>query len=162
VRVSPSLVFAEALQRREDATVAAGVRDGASFGRGWSELMRGENVSMRVAVEEATLLIRLPADGDYPVTLRMDPFPRPLIEAPGRLPVVGVALNGIDVGEIQLRWTPSRVGAYDILLPRTAVRRGVNRLVLRVKRPAGSLVRPGLSDGDAVGFWYVRVHPPSA
>jgi 4-amino-4-deoxy-L-arabinose transferase-like glycosyltransferase len=162
VRVSPSLVFAEALQRREDATVAAGVRDGASFGRGWSELMRGENVSMRVAVEEATLLIRLPADGEYPVTLRMDPFPRPLVEAPGRLPVVGVALNGIDVGEIQLRWTPSRVGAYDILLPRTAVRRGVNRLVLRVKRPAGSLVRPGLSDGDAVGFWYVRVHPPSA
>jgi 4-amino-4-deoxy-L-arabinose transferase-like glycosyltransferase len=161
-RVSPSLVFAEALRSREDATVAAGVRDGASFGRGWSELMRGENVSMRVMVEEATLLIRLPAEGDYPVTLRMDPFPRPLVEAPGRLPVVGVALNGVDVGEIQLRWTPSRVGAYDIVLPRTAVRRGVNRLVLRVKRPAGSPVRPGLSDGDAVGFWYVRVHPPPA
>ncbi len=159
-RVSPSLVFAEALQRREDATVAAGVRDGASFGRGWSALMRGENVSMRVAVEEATLLIRLPAEADYPVTLRMDPFPRPLVEAPGRLPVVGVALNGIDVGEIQLRWTPNRVGAYDILLPRTAVRRGVNRLVLRVKRPAASPVRPGLSDGDAMGLWYVRVHPP--
>ncbi len=161
-RVSPSLVFAEALKWREDATVSAGSRDGASFERGWSQLMRGGNVSMRVAVEEGTLLIRLPEEGDYPATLRLDPFPRPLFDAPGRLPVVEVALNGLPVGEIQLRWTPSRVGAYDILLPRTAVRRGVNRLVLRVKRPAASPVRPGLTDGDAVGLWYVRAHPPPA
>jgi 4-amino-4-deoxy-L-arabinose transferase-like glycosyltransferase len=159
-RMSPSLVFAEALERREDATVTAGSRDGASFERGWSELIRGENVSMRVAVDEGTLLIRLPEDGDYPATLRMDPFPRPLVAAPPRLPVVDVALNGVHVGEIQLHWTPGRVGAYDILLPRTAVRRGVNRLALRVKRPAASPVRPGLTDGDAVGLWYVRVHPP--
>jgi hypothetical protein len=34
--------------------------------------------------------------------------------------------------------------------------------VLRVKRPAASPVRPGLTDGDAVGLWYVRVHPPPA
>jgi hypothetical protein len=161
-RVSPSLVFAEALRWREDATVAAGSRDAASFERGWSELIRGTNVSMRVAIDEGTLLIRLPEDSDYPATLRMDPFPRPLVAAPGRLPLVEVALNGIPIGEIQLRWTPERVGAYDILLPRTAVQRGVNRLVLRVKRPAGSTVRPGLSDGDAVGLWYVRVHPPPA
>jgi hypothetical protein len=158
-RVSPSLVFAETLQRREDATVTAGVRDGAAFGYGWSELMRGENVSMRVAIEDATLLIRLPTQGDYPVTLRMDPFPRPFSDAPLRLPVIGVTLNGTDIGDIPLRWTAGRVGSYEILLPRTAARRGTNRLVLRVKRPNTSPLRPGLTDGDAVGLWYVRVHP---
>jgi 4-amino-4-deoxy-L-arabinose transferase-like glycosyltransferase len=161
-RISPSLVFAEALQWHEDAAVTAGARDHASFQHGWSELMRGENVSMRVTFDEGTLFIRLPEDRDYPATLRMDPFPRPLAAAPGRLPVVEVALNDVQIGEIQLRWTPDRVGTYDILLPRTAVRRGVNRLVLRVKRPAASPVRPGLTDGDAVGLWYVRVHPPPA
>ena len=92
----------------------------------------------------------------------MDPFPRPLVTSPGRLPIVEVALNDVLVGEIQLQWVPGRVGAYDILLPRTAVRRGVNRLVLRVKRPAASGLRPGLTDGDALGLWYVRVHPPAA
>ena len=158
-RVSPSLVFAETLRRGDDATVTAGVRDGAAFGRGWSELLHGENVSTRVVADTATLVIRLPAQGDYPVTLRMDPFPRPLVDAPARLPVVAVALDGRDVGEIQLRWTPGRVGSYDILLPRDVVRRGVNRLVLRVKHPAVSPLRPGLTDGDAVGLWYVRVHP---
>ena len=56
---------------------------------------------------------------------------------------VEVALNNIQVGELQLRWTPDRVGSYNILLPRTAVRRGVNCLVLRVKRRAASPVRPG-------------------
>ena len=159
-RVSPSLVFAEMLRSREDASVTAGSRDGGAFGAGWSGLIRGENVSMRVAVDEGTLLIRLPAGNDYPATLRMDPFPRPLAADPGRLPVVDVALNDIHIGDIQLQWTPGRVGAYDILLPRTAARRGMNRLVLRVKRTAGSLVRPGLADGDAVALWYVRVHPP--
>ena len=158
-RVSPSLVFAETLHRSEDATVTAGVRDGGSFGSGWSELLRGENVSMRVVTDAATLLIRLPAQGDYPVTLRMDPFPRPIVDAPARLPVVAVALNGAEVGEIQLRWTSGRVGSYEIVLPRTAVRRGVNRLVLRVKRPVVSPLRPGLTDGDAIGLWYLRVHP---
>jgi hypothetical protein len=159
-RVSPGLVFAEALRWREDAAITAGVRDGASFERGWSELMRGENVSMRVALEEGTLLLRLPDEGDYRATLRMEPFPRPLVAPPPRLPVVDVSLNNTPVGAIQLLWTPGRMGSYDIVLPRAAVRRGVNRLALRVKRPAASQVQPGLTDGDAVGLWYVRVHPP--
>ena len=142
--------------------MAAGARDGASFQHGWSELIPGENVSMRVALDAGTLVLRLPEARDYPVTLRMDPFPRPLGTAPGRLPAVQVALNDVQVAEIPLRWIPGRVGAYEIVLPRAAVRRGVNRLVLRVKRPVVSPVRPGLPEGDAVGVWYVRVHPPPA
>ena len=101
---------------------------------------------MRVAREEGALSIRLPEVGDYPATLRMDPFPRPLDAAP-RLPTVEVVLNGVPVTTIPLKWTPDRVGAYDIVLPRAAVRRGVNRLVLRV------------GAGHAIGVWYVRVRP---
>ncbi len=161
-RVSPSLVFAEALRAREDATVTAGTRDAAFFRRGWSELIRGQNVSMRVATEEGALSIRLPEEGDYPATVRMDPFPQPLGDAPEPLPTVEVELNGVTVASLALQWTPGRVGAYGILLPRAAVRRGANLLVLRVKRAAISgtgRIRPGLTAGSAVGLWYVRVHP---
>lgn len=118
---------------------------------------------MRVATEEGALSIRLPDDGDYAATLRLDPFPRPLREAPARLPVVEVLLNGIPITTIALQWSPGRVGAYDVVFPRAAVRRGSNLLVLRVRRPAESAatIRPGLTDGDAVGLWYLRVRPPA-
>jgi 4-amino-4-deoxy-L-arabinose transferase-like glycosyltransferase len=148
VRVSPSLVFAEALRAREDATVTAGSRDAAFFRRGWSELVRGGNVSMRVANDEGALSLRLPAEGDYPATLRMDPFPRPPDDAPQQWPTVEVELNGVPIASIPLQWTPGRVGAYDLGLPQGVTRRGANLLVLRVRGPG------------AVGLWYVRVHPP--
>jgi hypothetical protein len=99
---------------------------------------------------------------DYPVTLRMDPFPRPLDETPGRLPVVDVAINGTPLQALTLDWNPARVGTYTFMLPRTAVRRGRNRLVLRVRRAdpvVAPRISPGLSDGDAIGLWYVRVQP---
>jgi hypothetical protein len=117
---------------------------------------------MRIVTTEGSLSIRLPSVRDYPVTLRMDPFPRPLDDAPQRLPEVEVAINGTLLGVVTLHWTPGRVGAYDILLPRALVRRGVNHLRLRVRRPATSApaaIQPGLTDGDAVGLWYVLVHP---
>jgi 4-amino-4-deoxy-L-arabinose transferase-like glycosyltransferase len=161
-RVSPPWVFAETLRARESAMVTAGARDSAFFDRGWSEVMRGGNVSMRVATAEGSLSVRLPSVDDYPVTLRMDPFPRPLDDTPQRLPVVDVAINGTPLGVVTLRWTAERVGAYDIVLPRALVRRGVNHLVLHVRRPTTSTpaaIQPGLSDGDALGLWYVRVHP---
>ena len=161
-RVLPPLVFSEALRVREDATVTAGARDGSSFDWGWAGLVRGDNVSMRVTTDEGALSIRLPDEGDYPATLRMDPFPRPLGDMSGPLPVVDVVLNDTPVASIPLQWTTGRVGAYDILLPRAAVRRGNNLLVLRVRRGAESsmtAVRPGLTGGSAVGLWYVRVHP---
>jgi hypothetical protein len=163
--VSPSLVLVEALRAREDVTVMAGARDSSSFDWGWSNLMHSGNVSMRVATDEAALSIRLPDEGDYPATLRMDPFPRPLGDAPGRLPLVEVLLNGMSVASIPLSWTPGRVGAYDIVLPRAASRRGANLLVLRVARPAPAAttaIQPGLTAGDAVGLWYVRVRPPTS
>jgi len=160
-RVSPPWAFAEALRAREDATVTAGARDGAFFGKGWSEVIHGGNVSMRVVTAEASLSIRLPDARDYPVTLRMDPFPRPL-GTPARLPALEIVVNGALAGVVPLGWTPGRVGACDLVLPRGLVRKGVNEITVRVRRPATptpASIQPGLSEGDAVGLWYVRVHP---
>ena len=151
-RVAPPLVVAETLRAREDATVTAGAHDGAFFRSGWSPVLRGANVSQRMTTGEGRLTIRLPEEGDYPATLRIDPFPRPLAAPPGQLPVVEVFLNGAAIATIQLEWAPDRVGTYRIVLPSAAVRRGSNHLTLRVKRAA---------DGheQAVSLWYLRVHP---
>jgi hypothetical protein len=92
----------------------------------------------------------------------MDPFPRPLGATPGRLPVVEVLLNGAPLEAIALGWTPGRVGSYTVTLPRATVRRGLNRLVLRVRRADPAVaprIRPGLSGGDAIALWYLRVQP---
>jgi hypothetical protein len=164
-RISPSLVFAEALKAGDDVSVTAGARDGASFGRGWADLVVSGNVSSRIATDEAELRVRLPEAREYSATLRMDPFPQPIGDDPVRLPRADVVLNGIPVATIGVRWTPGRVGSYPIVLPRAAVRRGINRLVLRVVPPApgssdlASPPRPGLTDGDALALWYLRVHP---
>ena len=150
-RVAPPLVLAETLSAREDATVMVGSQDGAFLRSGWSRVLRGANVSQRVTIGEGTLRIRLPEEGDYPATLRMDPFPRPLA-ASAALPAVDVLLNGEPIATIQLEWAADRVGTYRIVFPRTAVRRGTNQLTLRVKRAAGG-------DAEGISLWYLRVHP---
>ncbi len=164
-RVLTPWTFAESLRTGEAAMVAAGVRDGAFIGSGWSEVTGTGNVQMRVATTEGTIWLRLPAVGDYPLALRMDPFPRPLGTTSGRLPVVEAVLNGVPLEAIPLGWTPDRVGSYTVTLPRTTVQRGLNRLVLRVRRADPAVAprtRPGLSGGDAVGLWYVRVQPATS
>jgi 4-amino-4-deoxy-L-arabinose transferase-like glycosyltransferase len=165
LRVLPTWTFAEALRTGEAAMVTTGVRDGAFVGPGWSEVTGTGNILMRVATAEGTIWLPLPAVADYPVSLRLDPFPRPLGTTPGRLPVVEVHLNGVPLEAIPLGWNPDRVGSYTVTLPRTTVRRGFNRLVLRVRRAdaAGApRIHPGLSDGDSFGLWYVRVQPATS
>ena len=147
-RVSPPRVFPENLAVREDATITSGIRDASFVGGGWTPVLQSGNVTLRVLTREAQLHFDLPAIDDYPATLRLDPFPEPLNDSTA-LPIVNVVLNNISIAQLPLRWTPGRVGAYDIVLPRAAVRRGVNRLDLR-------------TSGPAIGFWYLRVHPPVA
>jgi hypothetical protein len=163
-RVSPSLVFTEALQTHAEATLMAGARDHSHFGRGWSSPVRAGNVVMRVATGDAAIALRLPAEDDYPVTLRMDPFPPPAGQESIRLPSVELTLNGAQVATIPLVWTPGRVGGYTVLLPRTAVRRGTNQLVFRIvpSSPLSAPGTPGITPGDAVGLWYLRVRPPAS
>jgi hypothetical protein len=164
-RVGPATAFAESLRVGEEATIAAGVRDGWSFGPEWSNPLRGSNVTVRVTTDEAALSIQLPDAGDYPATIRMDPFPPPLDPQPSDVNHtldVAVLLNGVGVTTVPLRWTPGRVGAYDVVLPAAAVRRGENRLVLRVNgsgAQAAAPVRRGLTPGEALALWYVRVRP---
>ena len=165
-KVSPQLVFAETLRAGEDGMVTAGAGDSAFFGRGWDGLADFGNVKMRVSAMEGTVSLRLPAIDDYRMMLRMDPFPRPLGEGPPRLPTIEFVLNGTSIGSAPMRWNPDRVGAYEIVLPRSAVRRGSNRFVVRIQRAptpeadAGGR-KPGLADGEAFGLWHVRVFPLS-
>jgi hypothetical protein len=147
-RVLPAGVFAEDLRMRSDAMVTAGDRDGAFFGGDWSDVTGAGNVRTRVSIGEGLLSIPLPAVDDYPATLRLDPFPRPLPDSPVTPSVLEVVLNGAPVAQVQLAWNPERVGSYDVLLPRAFVRRGTNALSLR------------LPDGGAFALWYIRVHPP--
>jgi hypothetical protein len=165
LRVLPAWTFAETLRTGEAAMITVGIRDGAFVGSGWSEVTGPGNVRMRVATAEGTIWLPLPAVADYPVSLRLDPFPRPLGTARERLPVVEVVLNGMPLDTLSLGWTPDRVGSYTVTLPRTMVRRGFNRLVLRVRRAGPTVdprILPGLSDGDAIGLWYVRVQPATS
>jgi len=72
------------------------------------------------------------------------------------------------LGEIPLRWTPGRVGAYDLALPRGMLQASGNRLVLTLApgspagSPAGRPLAPGLGDGSTFSLWYVRIRPPVA
>jgi hypothetical protein len=143
---SPAWVFSETLAAGEGATATAGVRDAAFFGSGWTPVLRGGNVNLRVTHREASVTVHLPAPGDYPATLRLDPFPEPLNNT-APLSDVQIVLNGTAILSTRLHYTPGRVGAYDVVLPRASVRSGSNRIDVRVTGPT------------AVGLWYVRVHP---
>ena len=115
-----------------------------------------------MAIDTGELFIRLPQVADYPVTIRMDPFPRSLVETTTRLPTVEILLNGTAIGTVPLRWNATRVGSYDVVLPRTSVKAGSNRVAIRIVRPpAGGPTprRPGLAEGEAFSLWYLRVHP---
>jgi len=91
---------------------------------------------------------------DYHVTLRLDPSPRPVGDSPANLPVVEVFLNEQLISTLNLTWNPQRVGGYQLAIPRSLVRDGRNRLVLRPKNQSGGVA--------AISFWYVRVRPPGS
>jgi 4-amino-4-deoxy-L-arabinose transferase-like glycosyltransferase len=159
-RASPSWIFHQTLSARETAMVTAGARDTAFFSRGWSDVLRAGNVvSLRVANADGVLSLPLPGVSDYTVAVRMDPFPRPMDNAPTRLPVVDVTINGAPVDAVALQWKVDRVGAYEFVLPRALVHPGANQLGFHVRRPAlpPEAIRPGITDGDAISLWYVRV-----
>ena len=144
----PALVVREAIAAGEDTSIAAGSRDTAFFTGNWSAARADGNVTLRAAVStSATVLVPLPASGDYSVTLRLDPFPRPADDARGPFPAVQVFVNDQFVRQLDLTWNPHRVGAYDLPLPRQALHAGTNRLRLAASQPASFAV------------WYVRVHP---
>ena len=107
------------------------------------------SVSERLALpSQAELWIPLPASEDADITLRLDPFPRPLGEA-SAVPVVKALLNDRFLAMFELRWNPDRVGAYIIHVPPGLARPGLNRLALM----SVNVVAPRYK------LWYVRVRP---
>ena len=160
-RTLPSRLFVEQLQVDGVATVTAGSRDSAFFRRGWSDVAGAGNVRTRIAIAGGVLSIPLPGPDDYDVTLRMDPFPRPLRDSAGRLPMLHISLNGIAVSTVAFQWNSERVGTYLIRLPREVTRRGDNEISLQLGNQNVNGVAPhvGLSDGSAFALWYLRIHP---
>ena len=65
-------------------------------------------------------------------------------------------LNGTLVSNVPFAWTPDRVGAYDVRLPKSLTKAGNNEMVFMTDAPGG--VR-GLSDGAGFFLWYIRIRP---
>lgn len=150
-RILPVRTFEEALAAGDDVSIAAGDRDGAFFGAGWSRPTTDGLTTRTSEGESSVLWLPLPRVDDYSATLRLDPFPRPAAAA--RLPVVRVLVNGVEVRAIELAWDPARVGSYEIPLSRQMVKAGFNRVEFRPDAASNASAR-------AFRLWYMRVHPP--
>jgi hypothetical protein len=144
----PILVVREALGTVDGATIAAGDRDAAFFTEGWSEPVTAGNVTARMSgAGPAVVRIPIARVQDYDVRLRLDPFPAPDIDPPST--IVRVFVNGTPVGVVDLTWDPSRVGAYQLRLPASALHTGLNRLLLQAESRSGAPA--------GIRFWLMRI-----
>jgi len=154
-RVLPVLTILESLRANETTMIAAGERDASFFVEGWSPPFTDGNVTARASRGLYSVVrIPLPRVQEYSMTVRLDPFPRPVGEKIAGLPTVRVFVNDRLVGTFELRWNPQRVGAYDIHVPRSAAREGFNRLAFMAEAKS--------RDGAGFRLWYVRVRPPAS
>lgn len=151
-RVLPPLAAREALAAYDPVTVEAGDRDGAFFVSGWAGPLREGSVTSRASEgERAVVRLPFPRAADYDLTLRIDPFPRPLDTETSRLPSVRVLVNDHLIATLDLQWNPERVGAYDIRVPQSVTTNGANYLtVVPEAKPGG---------GSRIRLWYVRIRP---
>lgn len=151
-RLLPVLTAREALAAYDEVTIMAGVRDESFFGDGWSR-PRQQGITVRLSEgDESEVWIPLPRVQDYHLTIRLDPFPAPPVEAPIPLPRLHVFASGHPVATFDLQWNPTRVGAYDFRLSAASVTTGFTRLTLRARTPG--------DDAPAgIRLWYVRVRP---
>jgi 4-amino-4-deoxy-L-arabinose transferase-like glycosyltransferase len=158
----PYAVARESLVRGDAAMIRANVRDRFLFADGWSNLVVTGNVTARFSTKPAaTIRLPLPESRPYKLLLRIDPLHYP--EAP--LQRVHVSLNGRSIAALDLSSNPERVGEYPLVLPRDAVRRGSNELILRSERmvPIGKAGTefPEIPRDREVGLrlWYMLVVP---
>ena len=148
VRTLPATILRKQLLRGEAITLEAGGTGSRFIGDGWSRPIGDGNVISRVLVDTAgTLRLSLPEARAYDLTMRIDPFPRPFPDAPMAAQFVDVKVNGQTLQRIDLQWTPDRVGAYNVSVPATVVRPGVNTLTLETRAPR------------SISLWHIRVRP---
>jgi 4-amino-4-deoxy-L-arabinose transferase-like glycosyltransferase len=160
--VMPIAIARSSLARGERAVILAGQRDHLLLADGWSGLVVTENVTARFTTHPlATIRLPLPELRPYRIVLRLDP-----LHYAGAPPArAHIALNGHPVATLDLGWDPERVGQYTVVLPVTAVRRGVNQLTLRSETmvPVGraGAAYPELPRDREVGvrLWYVLIEP---
>ena len=154
-RVLPVRIIEESLRANEAVTIEAGDRDGSFFVQGWSAPLTEGGVATRVS-EGPSSVVRIPlirAD-DYDLTVRLDPFPRPLGKSAVDLPTVRVFMNDHPIATVALGWNAERVGSYGIHVPASVTRQGFNRLTFV------SMAKPGADSRFRV--WLVRVRPPGS
>jgi hypothetical protein len=153
-RMLPVLVADETLRANEAMTIVAGGRDGGFFTAGWSA-PTGAGLAVRASRGPRSIVrIPVPRLRDYELTLRLDPFPRPLADTIADMPQIQVSFNDQPVTILHLVWNPQRFGSYNVHIPKSMMQPGLNRLILTA--------RP--SSGKAAGFtlWYVRIQPPTS
>jgi hypothetical protein len=148
--VLPLRVAAEHLKHGEDVTIFADGRGRPFWGDGWSRQFGGGNVIMRASMASAVeVRVPLPVVKAYELTLRLDPFPRPL--DPVEPVIVDVSLNGRALATLRVLWQAERVGAYEVVVPATVVIPGeTNWLVLRPQ------------SARRISLWVLRVRPRGA
>jgi hypothetical protein len=144
-RVTPRILFENALRAGETATIMAGDRDAVFFGGDWPRVVRGGAIATRVATgARATILVPLPSAAEYDALIRIDPSPEPL--QPGVAPArIQLLLNGRLIAVCDPGSAPDRIGICRAVLPADASRAGANRLTVVAEHVTGFRV------------WYVRV-----
>jgi hypothetical protein len=150
IRIMPPMIAKEALRSGENVSITAGDRDGAFFVDGWSRPVREGNVTTRAARgSSSTLDVPLPDVRDYNMTVRLDPHPRPAEGSAPNLPAMVVFVNNQRLTSFEMTWNPQRVGAYELHVPATLIKPGMNRMTFIS------------ANGSRFKLWYLRVRPES-
>jgi PA14 domain-containing protein/dolichyl-phosphate-mannose-protein mannosyltransferase len=165
VRVLPVMVVREAIRLNEPVTITSGDRDGWFFDCAWSRPFAEGTVTARISREpHSSVWLPLARVDDYALTIRIDPFPRPLEGATTTKTTLHVFMNEQAVARFEMAFNPERVGAYEVRLPRTVVKTGLNRLTFapetvqsapRLSEPARTT--PAGHESANVRLWYVQV-----
>jgi hypothetical protein len=159
--VLPLLVMNESLRVNEDVSIMAGSGDTLFFAEGWSVPV-DDGITVRLSQGPSSALrFPLPRQQNYDLTLRLDPFPRPIGRDTSGLPTVSAFVNGVLISSWRLTWDPERMGSYTIHVPAALVRIGINRLAIVATDDAGQVATaaPGTQGHPRFRLWYLRVLP---
>jgi len=151
------LVVREAVLAGREAVIAASPRDRLFFVSGFHPPAATPNMVVRCSRDRVTQM-RLPLRPgvDHELVLRL--LPAGLDGPPRR---VAVALNGKDIGMLNVAASPDGFGRYAVNLPAEAIRSSDNRLELSTDGLARGAPMVGPNPEWEMGFvlWYVTVRP---
>ena len=151
------LVPREAVLAGREGLIAASPRDRLFFVKGFHPPAPTTNMFVRCS-RDRVAEVRLPLRPglDHRLVMRLLPPGRE-----GRGQRVGVALNGVDLGAVDVGLDPSGFGRYEVMAPAAAVKPSDNRLELRTESLARGAPMDGPDPEWNVGFvlWYVTVTP---